>query len=362
MARWRTLGLFWLAVLVVAGGAGAALQVMGPPPTRGAPAPAEPPRASADISAPAAPSAPALAGPTQAPAVERDASAATPPPSPIVPAAPRPAVTHAADGTIPPPDPALLEPAPDFPGAQLPRIAADGRTSIQVYAPAANPADTRPRVAFLLVGIGLSDAESWIAMNTLPPAVTLGVSPYSANPEPLLAEARAHGHEFLVTLPMESQGYPLNDSGPRALLTGAAQTDNARNLEWVLSRFQGEAGVSGASDGLRGERFANSPAAFGDVLKEIAQRGLLYVDPRPNAAITGGTVVVTTVVDDPPVRTSIDAKLADLEQRARDGKPAIGLAGPLRPVTVERIANWARGLDSRGINLVPVSAMLPAAK
>ncbi len=299
------------------------------------------------VSAPVVPSAP-----VQTPTVaERDASIAAPPPVP--------ATTHAADGTIPMPDPALMEPAPDFSGAHLPRIAADGRTSMQVYSPAVNPADTRPKVAFLLVGIGLSDAESWIAINTLPPAVTLGVSPYSVNPEPLLAEARAHGHEFLVTLPMESQGYPLNDSGPRALLTGAAPTDNARNLEWVLSRFQGEAGVSGASDGLRGERFANSPAAFGDVLKEIAQRGLLYVDARPNATVTGSAVDVTNVVDDPPVRTSIDAKLADLEQRARDGKPAIGLAGPLRPVTVERIANWARGLDSRGINLVPVSAMLP---
>jgi polysaccharide deacetylase 2 family uncharacterized protein YibQ len=370
MARWRTLGLFWLAVLVVGGGAGAALQVMGPPqsvpmvlasvpPT---PAPAaspphspEPPLASAAISAPAVPPAPAAhPAPVQAPAAEREASAAPSQPSPVL--------TRAPDGTVAKPDPALLEPSPDFPGTQLPRIAADGRTSMQVYAPAVNPTDKRPKVAFLLVGIGLSDAESWIAINTLPPAVTLGISPYSANPEPLLAEARAHGHEFLITLPMESQGYPLNDSGPRALLTGVAPTDNVRNLEWVLTRIQGEAGVSGASDGLRGERFANSPALFGDLLKEMTQRGLLYVDPRPNATASAGTVVVTNVVDDPPERTSIDAKLADLEQRARDGKPAIGLAGPLRPVTVERIANWARGLDSRGINLVPVSAMLPAAK
>ena len=262
------------------------------------------------------------------------------------------------DGNIPGPDPALMEPAPDFPGSTLPRIAADGRMPMQVYTPLVNTADTRPKVAIVLVGIGLSDAESWIAINTLPPAVTLGVSPYSRNPDPLLAEARAHGHEFLVTLPMESQGYPLNDSGPRALLTGADPADNARNLEWVLSRIDGAAGVTGGSDGLRGERFANSPATFSDVLKEIERRGLLYVDPRPDASVAGAAVDVSTVLDDPPVRASIDAKLAELEQRARDGKSAVGLAGPLRPVTVERIANWARGLDSRGINLVPVTAML----
>ena len=252
-----------------------------------------------------------------------------------------------------------MEPAADFPGAMLPRIGPNGRKPMQAYAGVIDPADTRPRLGMLLVGIGLSDAESWIAINSLPAAVTLGISPYSFNPTPLLDEARAHGHEVLVTLPMESQGYPLNDSGPHALLTGADPAENARNLEWVLSRINGAAGVTGASDGLRGERFANSPATFGVVQKELVSRGLLYVDPRPNAVTAPSTVAVTTIVDDPPLRANIEAKLAELEQRARDGKPALGLAGPLRPVTVDRIASWARGLDGRGINLVPVSALLP---
>ena len=64
---------------------------------------------------------------------------------------------------------------------------------------------------------------------------------------------------------MESQGYPLNDSGPHALLTGADPAVNDRNLEWVLSRMQGEVGLTGASDGLRGERFANATELMGHV-------------------------------------------------------------------------------------------------
>ena len=229
---------------------------------------------------------------------------------------------------------------------------------MQVYARAFDTADTRPRVAFLLVGIGMSDAESRAAIDILPAAVTLGVSPYTPDPAALLADARSHGHEILVTLPMESQGYPLNDSGPHALLTGADPSDNERNVEWVLSRVQGAAGVTGGSDGLRGERFAGSPPLFGPVLHELAARGLFYVDPRPNSTAPGA-IGVTKIVDDLPQRTAIDARLAELEQQARDGKPAVGLAGTLRPVTVDRIASWARGLDGRGINLVPVSAFLP---
>ncbi len=230
---------------------------------------------------------------------------------------------------------------------------------MQVYAPVVDVADTRPRIALLLVGIGQSDAESRAAIEGLPPGITLGVSPYTPDAGPLMADARAHGHEVLVTLPMESQGYPLNDSGPHALLTGADPADNARNLEWVLSRVPGAAGVTGASDGLRGERYANSSVLFGPVLQQLASRGLFYVDPRVGAGVTGAAVAVSSVVDEPPQRAAIDAKLAALEQAARDGKTALGLAGPLRPVTVDRITGWARGLDGRGVALVPVTALLP---
>jgi polysaccharide deacetylase 2 family uncharacterized protein YibQ len=260
------------------------------------------------------------------------------------------------------PDAALQEPAPDFPDRFLPRRAADGRASMSYYARAPDLTPKRPSVAMLVVGLGQSEADSKAAIDTLPGAVTLGFSPYSPNPDPLLSEAREHGHEYLVTLPMESQGYPLNDSGPHALLTGADPAVNDRNLEWVLSRMQGEVGLTGASDGLRGERFENATALMNPVLQQLQARGLLYVDPRPGAPDAPRTAVVSMVVDDPPDRASIDAKLSQLEQQARDGQTMLGLVLTLRPVTVERVAAWARGLDGRGMTLLPVSAVAMVAK
>ncbi len=328
-AGWRGLALFWGAVVAVTAGGAGALEVLGPP---------------------------------RAPLVRAVMPASVPAPVPTD--KPRPAPPAAPVGTpggiIHAPDAALLEPAPDFPGQSLPRIASDGRASLTVYARGMDTTHKRPAVAMLVVGMGQSDADSLAASAALPGAVTLGFSPYTANPDPLLTDVRAHGHEYLVTLPMESQGFPLNDSGPHALLTGADPVVNARNLEWVLSRMQGEVGITGASDGLRGERFASAGTLFGGVLDQLATRGLLYVDPRPGAPARPGTAVVTVVVDDPPDRASIDAKLAQLEQRARDGETVLGLAGPLRPVTVERIATWAHGLDSRGVALVPVSSLVRA--
>ena len=334
---WRGLGLFWLAVVAAAGAGGATLQSLG------------------SLREQTAQEKQAIA-PHPAPATSPHAEAHT--------AVLEPAQAQVAAGAIklgeaiPDVDPALLEPASELANAKLPRIA-DGRAPMHAYAPVMDGADLRPKVALLLSGIGMSDAESRVAIDTLPPGVTFGVSPYTPEPGPLLASIRAHGHEFLVTLPMESQGYPLNDSGPHALLTGEDATVNARNLQWVLSRIAGAAGVTGASDGLRGERFANSPSLFGPVLRQFAERGLLYVEPRVNAAVSGAAVGVTMVVDDPPQRATIDAKLLELEQRARDGKPAVGLVESPRPVTVDRVASWARRLEARGIALVPVSALLP---
>ena len=235
---------------------------------------------------------------------------------------------------------------------------------MRVYARPSDAAEKRPQLALLVAGLGLSDADSRAAVAALPPAVSLGVSPYSREPEPLLVEARTRGHEYFVTLPMESQGYPLNNSGVHALMTGVDLADNDRNLEWVLSRMQGEVGVTGASDGLRGERFAAAPGAIGPILKQVAARGLMYVDPRPvlpsgRSVLPGAVVTVTVVIDDAPDAAEIDARLQELERRARDGDRVLGLVGRVRPVTTERVANWARGLDARGVALVPVSALLP---
>lgn len=278
-----------------------------------------------------------------------------PAPAPLPRAA---AVPAAWDGKIAAPDAALLEVSPLFPSVSLPRIAADGRLPRLLYRRPAGPAGTRPRIALLVAGFGLSAADSRAAIDALPGAVALAFSAYAPNAESLAAAARARGHELLASLPMEADGYPRDDAGPRSLLTGAPTEKNRENLEWAMGRLQGYIGMTGASDGLRGERFAAQASSFSLVLDELARRGLLYIDPRPGASppgIVGRSVDL--VVDDPSSRAEIEAKLLALERTAREHGSALGLAGPLRPVTIERIAAWARDVGTRGFDLVPVSAL-----
>jgi polysaccharide deacetylase 2 family uncharacterized protein YibQ len=158
---------------------------------------------------------------------------------------------------------------------------------------------------------------------------------------------------------MEPQNYPMNDPGPQALLTGASGAQNQRRLDWALTRISGYVGATGALGTLRGERFAGSSEQMAPVLRAIGSRGLLYVDPRPGAAGPAGVWgrSVDLVVDDPATRPEIDAKLAQLEQIARERGSALGLVGAVRPVTMDRVTAWASGLAPRGFVLAPVSAV-----
>lgn len=260
------------------------------------------------------------------------------------------------------PDAALMELAPDFPPAQLPRVAADGRLARVAYAgPMLPVAAGVPRVALLMAGFGLSDRDSRAALDKLPGPVSFAVSAYALPQPELLEAARIAGHELLASIPMEPQSYPSNDEGGRSLLTGLSPRANHENLEWALSRTQGVVGATGAADGMRGERFADVSGAFDPVLEEISRRGLLYVDPRPGrGADRAGQPnrAVDLVLDEPFARADIESKLRELERIARERGTALGLAGPLRPVMIERVAEWIKTLPARGFVLVPVSSLV----
>ena len=57
--------------------------------------------------------------------------------------------------------------------------------------------------------------------------------------------------------------------------------------------------------------------------------------------------------------SAIDEALQRLEQKANKRGMAIGVAGTT-PLAIDRLKNWSAGLASRGIRLVPVSALLHA--
>lgn len=266
---------------------------------------------------------------------------------------------HAA--ALPPPPPGAPLPAAPIagffapgPAGPLPIIARDGRTPFQAYR---RPflANGRPKVALVVGGLGLNSRATQQAIETLPAEITLSFSPYAEGLQGWIDMARAHGHEVLLETPMEPVDYPDNDPGPYTLMAGAQAAETVNRLEWILSRATGYFGVTN----YLGSRFLASDGAYQTFAAALHGRGVAFVDDG-SAARRGGAGVVRgsaeRVVDDQLSPAAIDQQLVALEAGALQRGQALG-SGFAYPVTLEKVAQWARGLDQRGFQLAPVSAL-----
>ena len=277
------------------------------------------------------------------------------PQSMIIAVAPPPSASPLA----PAPDPRLVE---DAKAGPLPRIGADGVKPMEAYARPAPAPSGRPRLALVIGGMGLNPQVTSEAIERLPDAVSLAFAPYGRNLPQQVASARAGGHETLLQTPMDGFPSQAEEPGPNVLRTGAAATENISKLHWHMSRFPGYVGIAG----YMGARFTADVGAMTPVMGELAGRGLFYLDdgsaPRSQAAAAGakaGAIVVRADVAIDARLDDIDGALARLEQVARSRGSAVG-AGAGLPIVIEKAARFARGLEARGIDLTPVSAMARA--
>jgi polysaccharide deacetylase 2 family uncharacterized protein YibQ len=231
---------------------------------------------------------------------------------------------------------------------------------------AAPAASGKFRIAIVVSGLGISDKATGAALASLPAGITLAFAPYAAEVQDWVSRARAAGHEVLLEVPMEPFDFPDSDPGPHTLRAGMDEDSNIQRLNWALSRFTGYAGVTN----LLGQRFLSDIDALSPALTALARRGLYFYDngaasqsvapivaKRAGAAFAQANENIDTIQNGP----EIDKQLSALEDQARAHGSAIG-SGFLYPVTVERIAAWAKGLQGRGFVLVPVSAIVAQPK
>jgi uncharacterized protein len=253
-------------------------------------------------------------------------------------------------------DPALIENSPSGP---LPRIADDGRKPMTAYAAEAQPG--KFRIAIVVSGLGISAKATSAALASLPPGVTLGFAPYAGDVQHWVSQARQFGHEVVLEVPMEPFDFPDSDPGPHTLRSGTEEDANIQRLDWALSRFTGYAGITN----LLGQRFLSDSDALSPIMTDLARRGLYFYDNgaaaqsvSPSVATQQGTAYVQAGATLDTIQTAleIDKHLSELEDQARVHGSAVG-SGFLYPVTVERIATWAKTLSGRGFVLVPLSAI-----
>ena len=254
------------------------------------------------------------------------------------------------------PDRALIEDAEVGP---LP-VAASGRRPFDVYAGRWSGRRGN-RIALIVGGIGISQTGTDAALRVLPPSVTLGFSPQGNSLKRWMETARREGHEIVLQLPMQAFGRGEPDPRGLELRTDLSDLDNAARLRKALARVTNYVGVMNYTGGA----FLADREALYPVMQELRDRGLMLVDDGSSAQSRADSIAGDLGVPFAAADTAIDLdrepgriedQLRRLEELARGTGSAIGVASAF-PQSIEAIERWIAGVEARGFEIVPVSAL-----
>lgn len=230
---------------------------------------------------------------------------------------------------------------------------ADALPAWQEYASplAAELAESPPRIAIVINGLGADAQLTTDALEHMPPEVTLAFLPYGADLQKYVDAARAKKHEVLLAIPLE----PLGD--PHPLLT-----QGEGHLNWILNHTRGYVGVTT----YRGALLTTSAQDLDALMEILKEKGLLYLDINETANSMAGnlarerkipTVTALVSLHEDLSKASLDQQLAALEIEAQKVGLAIITIDPSLLV-FDRILTWTGELKGKGISLIPLSATI----
>ena len=254
------------------------------------------------------------------------------------------------------PDPAVIE---ETEAGRLPVRGANGERAFDIYARPWSGA-RGARVVIIVGGLGLSQTGTQYAINTLPEEITLAFASNGNSLQRWMQEARRDGHEILLQIPFEPFDYPANDPGAGTLTVDAGADSNLADLHTAMARITNYTGITN----FMGGRFLADPEALEPVMRDLAGRGIMFLDDGTSARSLTGKFASTLgipfaasdmVLDATQERGYILSKLDDLERTARRNGTAIGVASAFE-VSVDAIATWAEEASARGIEIVSASA------
>jgi len=104
-----------------------------------------------------------------------------------------------------------------------------------------------------------------------------------------------------------------------------------------------------------GDRLTTSEAAFAPILREIGNRGLIYVDDGTSPKSLAGQIVATAGSGCRPLGRR-DRPGARKARRPRAPERYGGRFRTAWPFVIERIAKWSKTVEGRGVSLVPITA------
>lgn len=236
----------------------------------------------------------------------------------------------------------------------------DDMTPFQAYKKPFTAIAGRSLVSIVVVDFGMSEKLSTSMLDNLPAEISFVISPYTADAPKWASASRAYGHEFWLSLPMQTAS--ADDTGPNALLSNAPIEQNETRLLNVLGAAVGYAGLVTEKDHV----LKSDDAGAAPLFKQIFGRGLALAESTAEIPAYGLSVAMESGfpyaqnnfwIDADLRPDQIDRALQDFElQATRKGK-AIAFLHPY-PVVIKKVQEWTADAESRGLQIAPLSAMV----
>ena len=220
------------------------------------------------------------------------------------------------------------------------------------------------RIAILIDDIGqnMGILDDLLAINA---PLSFAILPYQQCSLQAAEKLHRQKREFLLHLPMEPHSFPQNHPGKGALFLCMADEEIRQQ---VSNDLQSVPHVVGVNNHM-GSRFTENEEKMSIVMAELKKRGLYFIDSRTSslskakkaAGRTGVRFIARKIFIDneQSYETSLQNILHVKNEIAKDnGDPILLIAHPY-PTTVSSIRDAVPLLREQGIEIVPISKIIP---
>lgn len=257
-------------------------------------------------------------------------------------------------------------PVVELPSPTQPSPTLDVTSTILPVAASLYPAKPA-KLALVIDDMGQNIPETKSAIALLPETVTFAFLPHAPGTAALAPEAKAEGHPILVHLPMEPQPHPEGtpDLGPHGLTVGMSSETLATEIAANLKPLEGLA--EGVNNHM-GSRFTQWPEGLHEVLVQLADKNLYFLDSRTAAPTATDEAAQglnlkraarDVFLDHNPTEDAVRAELlraVKLSQK-RGGRAVVVIGHPL-PATLAVLKADLPLLAEAGIDLVPLNKVI----
>lgn len=225
----------------------------------------------------------------------------------------------------------------------------------------------KAKIAIVLDDLGVNVQNSQLAIDVLPKEITFAFLPYGKGTSNQIKQAYQAGHESMLHLPTEPTS--SIDPGPNALLDSMSKEEIEKLTRYNINQLLDY--IVGVNNHM-GSKFTANQKNMEYVLKIVNENDLFFLDSFTTAKTKVSQAQQNIVPDMPLLRRNvfldhkqtkqfIEGQLAKAESIAKTNGFSIAIGHPHK-ITIEVLNNWIKTLESKNIQLVPITNILELTK